>query len=162
MSTRGIASFVFGNYIYDSGVYRLKFEFYHQIGHNAFGYPNKLDIGIVNGNINTSDYERSANSYDRSAFPVFYGYSLASNSTTVYTRHQRNIFSPDLYEIKYHWKHGDTIELILDCDEGMLFLNVPDGQQLDVALPKWTKFKLFVALNEVNYGLKIIEVRKEY
>ena len=55
-------------------------------------------------------------------------------------------------------KQGDTVELVLDCDEGKLSLHLPTGQQSHIEIPKSQSWKLYVNLCGANDKIRIVEV----
>ena len=57
-------------------------------------------------------------------------------------------------------KQGDTVELVLDCDEGKLSLHLPTGQQSHIEIPKSQSWKLHVNLCGANDKIRIVEVVK--
>ncbi|CAB4027127.1 Hypothetical predicted protein [Paramuricea clavata] len=121
-----------------------------------YGSSNLLDVGVINADVETSQFIPSCSSFERSTLSLFFGYSVGSHGITIHGKGNNGDYNG------YYWKHGDIIELLLDCDATMLFLNTPTGKQFQVELFKWTKFsRLFVSLNYPKSGLGISELRKE-
>jgi hypothetical protein len=99
-----------------------------------YGSSNFLDVGVINADVETSQFKPSSVSFDRSTLPLFYGYSVGSQGITIHGKGNNDNYNG------YYCKHGDIIELLLDATQ------------------QWTKFRLFVSLNYPKSGLGISEV----
>ena len=158
-----VTAFTFGKYIYDSGVFRLKLEL-HRHGHN--NSSDLVDVGVINGDLETSQFRPIGLSFHESTFPMLFGYGVGRNNIKIYEKKENTYscvgFGNGVNYNQFFYKNGDIIELLLDCDAAMLYLNTPTGEQCQVELPKWTKYRLFVRLNDSNSKLSILEVSKEW
>ncbi|CAB4024826.1 Hypothetical predicted protein [Paramuricea clavata] len=127
-ASRSVTAFAFGTYIYDSEVFRLKLVLYNNM-QDHYGSSNLLDVGIINEDVETSQFIPSYISFERSTLSLFFGYSVGSQGITINGKGNNDNYNG------YYWKHGDIIELLLDCDATMLFLNTPTGKQFQLNYP---------------------------
>jgi hypothetical protein len=141
--------YALGNHVYESGVFRFKLHHYCERYSDVFD----VDIGFINQDFRTLNFSSFSDRYPNEIRgPYFFGWSLNRGKVLMYGEYFRG---------RCDWKNDDVIELLLDMDAAMLFLNTPDGQQFHVELPKWTKLRLYVRIKTWKTGLRIREVRKE-
>ena len=152
--------YVFGKHVYDSGVFRLKLQIFRN-DHMGYSYQNdfNIDIGFINKDIRNSEFSRSLSENCR---PNFIGWNFGSNHISAYGMHRNHSGTFGWgSDQRYSWRDGDIIELFLDMNAAILFLNAPGGKQFQIELPKWIGLKLCVRLTSRETGLRILEIRKE-
>ncbi|XP_028410726.1 uncharacterized protein LOC114533409 [Dendronephthya gigantea] len=59
------------------------------------------------------------------------------------------------------FKQGDTVEIVLNCDEGKLSLHLPTAHQFHMDIPKSQSWRLHVNLHGANDKIRIVEVVQE-
>ncbi|XP_028409776.1 uncharacterized protein LOC114532464 [Dendronephthya gigantea] len=58
-------------------------------------------------------------------------------------------------------KQGDTVHVVLNCDEGKLSLHLPSGHQVHIEIPKSQSWRLHVNMYGANDKIRIVEVVQE-
>ena len=155
---------MFGKHVYDSGVFRLKLQLHGHVGNkNSNQNDFNIDIGFINKGIRTSEFcSFSGRSLSENRRPDFLGWNVGRNHIFDYGKHRNHsgIFGWG-GDQRYSWKDDDIIELLLDMNAAILFLNAPDGKQFQIEVPKWIALKLCVCLKSWETGLRILGIRKE-
>ena len=132
--------YVLGENVYNRGIVRFKLTL------ESFQNNHWIMVGVVKSNVvsqGNGSFNWSGNN----------GWSLGDNGQ-VYTNGSCSCNE----SLKKLSKQGDTVELVLNCDEGLLSLHLPTGQQFNIDIPKPQSWRLHVNLHGANDRIRIAQV----
>ena len=135
--------YILGENIYNQGTMQIKLKL------ESFVNTNYLFAGIVKGDIDVEGPKRK-HSCD---WPGSYGWQLG-NSSSVGVRKDGSL-TKDL-TLQNLTKTGDTIKLVLNCDEGKLSLHLAAGHQFHIDIPKSKTWRLNVYFYGSNDKIRIV------
>ena len=139
-STRG-HTYVLGENVYQRGTIRFKLKL------ESFQNNHWIMVGILKADV----VPNGPSSY---TWPGAYGWALGDNGQW----YKDGVNKGSGHPWKNLSKQGDTVELVLDCDDGKLSLHLPTGQQYHIVIPKSQSWRLHVNLYGANDKIRIVEV----
>ena len=134
-------TYVLGENVYERGTIRFKLNL------ESFHNNHWIMVGIVKADV----VPKNQNSY---RWTGTYGWSLGSLGQL----YEDGVYKGFGHPWKKLSKQGDTVELVLDCDGGKLFLHLPTGQRYHIVIPKSQSWRLHVNLYGANDKIRIVEV----
>ena len=139
-SSRG-HRYVLGKNVYQHGTisFKLKLE--------SFQNNYWILVGIVKADV----VPKNPYSYN---WPGTYGWALG-NAAQWYEDGVLTGSGGSLVNLS---KQGDTVELVLDCDNGKLSLHLPTGQQYYIGIRGSQTWRLHVNIDGANDKIRIVEV----
>ena len=135
-------TYVLGENIYEEGVAKLKLKI------ESFQNNDCMFVGMVKANVVPQNDHSNR-------WPGTYGWAFGNNIHQGVWREGSCTSDDKLGRLA---KQGDTLELVLDCDEAKLSLHLPTGQQqFYIDLPKFPSWRLRVNLHGANDKIKIVK-----
>jgi hypothetical protein len=131
-------SYVLGENVYEQGIARFKLKV------ESFKNNNWMLVGVAKADV----VPPNNNSY---GWPGSYGWILGYGQIW-----KDGTYINDDNALKNVTKQGDTVELVLDCDDAKLSLHLSTGQQFHIEIPKSQTWRLNVFLRGVNDKVRII------
>ena len=145
---------VVGQNIYERGVFRIKLKLEKMSFYKDSGV-SVVRIGMIKEKLDNDKIS------DLSSPLVFYGWGVWREDLKMYSGKMTGTQCQKISEWR-DFRQVQMVELILDCDAAKLYLNTKDGDQFNVDLPKWTKYRLMIQCEGGDFKIRIVDFHKGY
>ena len=139
-----------GRDTYKDGVFSIKLKFEKMRIDDGEAQVGMIAEGLYD---DKSDYISSPRK--------LFGWGFCFDQLKMYSNTMRGTHGEVVPESRrYYVPEGKIIELILDCQAAKLYMNTPEGEQYNVELPKWSKYKLAVYASCIGFQVRIVDRHK--